>query len=348
MSQAGSLCYVKRVATNGVWVAGDARTELIEFSSSDLEPRAPAIIIGHMPITLHPLSRRRFLAGAIAAGAALTHRRYSVAADAPVDPNHFALFSDTHIAADKAAVDRSVNMFEHLQQCASEVLKLESRPAALLINGDCAHLNGETADYKTFLGLLQPLREAGIPIHMNFGNHDNRERFWGAVPADDRRVKAVEDRQVVILETPRADWVMLDSLQRTNATPGLLGEPQLDWLAKELDRRANRRVIVMVHHQPDEREKPLGLIDTKQLLEALLPRKQVKALLYGHTHVWEFKKRDELHCINLPAVAYPFAAAEPTGWVEAHVSEAGMALALHCTDHDHPKNGDKHELTWRA
>jgi 3',5'-cyclic-AMP phosphodiesterase len=300
-----------------------------------------------MPITLHPISRRRFLAGSLAAGAALALRRYAPAAQKAVDANHFVLFSDTHIDADPTKVDRGVTMFDHLRQSVAEVLDMSSAPAAVLVNGDCAHLQGRTADYEQFLNLLKPLREAGLPIHANFGNHDDREHFWGAVPADEQRAKAVEDRQIVVLQSPRADWIMLDSLQKTNSTPGELGEKQLHWLSEELDRRKDRRVIVMVHHQPDEREKISGLLDTKPLLDVLLGRKQVKALLYGHTHIWRVEKRDNLHCINLPAVSYNFGANEPTGWVDAHLSETAMTLKLNCIDPKHPQNGDSHELKWR-
>lgn len=301
-----------------------------------------------MPISFHPISRRRFLAGSLAGGTALALGGFSLADDKPVDPNHFVLFSDTHVDADPMKLDRQVNMYDHLRQSVGEMLKLQTSPAAVLINGDCAHLQGQTKDYERFLELLDPIRKEGIPIHAGFGNHDNRERFWNAVPPDQQRAKSVEDRQVLVIETPRADWIMLDSLQQTNVTPGVLGEAQLEWLGKELDQRKARRVIVMVHHQPDEREKVQGLIDTKALLDVLLPRKQVKALLYGHTHVWRLEKRQELHCINLPAVAYPFDNVEPTGWVDVHLSDTGMTLELHCTDHSHLKNGDKHELTWRV
>jgi len=112
--------------------------------------------------------------------------------------------------------------------------------------------------------------------------------------------------------------------------------------------RRRRTLREKLHHQLDERPTPLGLTDTKALLDVLLPRTDVKALLYGHTHVWSFEKREGLHCVNLPAVAYPFDTTSPTGWVDAKLSDSGMALQLHCTDHAHPKHGEKHELVWRA
>ena len=50
-----------------------------------------------MPIQLPPISRRRFLAGSLAAGAGMLLPRRLLADDVPVDPNRFALLADTHV-----------------------------------------------------------------------------------------------------------------------------------------------------------------------------------------------------------------------------------------------------------
>jgi 3',5'-cyclic-AMP phosphodiesterase len=301
-----------------------------------------------MPITLSPVSRRRFLAGSLAAGAGLALGRSGWGAEAAADANRFALLSDVHIDRDKATHDRDVVMYDHLKQAVAEVLALSPAPAAVMVNGDCAYLHGREADYRRFVELMQPVREAGRPVHLSMGNHDDRPNFWKVLPADQQRVNALEDRQVLAIESPRADWVMLDSLDKTNQTPGVLGARQLEWLTKELDARKEKRVIVMVHHQPDFRAKVSGLTDSQQLLDVLLPRKQVKALLYGHTHEWRVEKRDDLHCINLPAVAYVFKTGEPSGWVDATVGDSALTLKLQCLDKSHPRHGEKHELTWRG
>lgn len=318
-----------------------------------------------MPITLPPISRRKFLAGTMTAGAALLARRYSFGAPAAVvDPHRIALLSDIHIPADQRVTSRGVNMADHLRQACAEVLQLDKAPACAIVNGDCAYLKGLSDDYATLIELVRPLREAGIPLHMAMGNHDLRDNFWKALPADESRAKALADRQVLVFETPRANWIMLDSLEKTNSTPGLLGAVQLEWLAKTLDERASKPAIVMVHHnvpyvnapavtQPATtpaifKLKPTNLIDSKALLDVLLPRKQVKALFYGHTHVWHVEKREGLHVINLPAVAYVFTPGQPSAWVDAHLAENGMSLELRCLDPKHAWHGQKHELEWRG
>ncbi len=104
----------------------------------------------------------------------------------------------------------------------------------------------------------------------------------------------------------------------------------------------------MVHHQPDQREKATGLTDTAAFLEVVQPRKQVKAILFGHTHVWKHYETEGLHFVNLPTTAYLFNPKEPAGWVDATVSDGGMKLQLNEITKKHAKNGEVLDLKWRA
>jgi 3',5'-cyclic AMP phosphodiesterase CpdA len=285
------------------------------------------------------------------------------------------LFSDTHIHADPAKLAREINMTGHLRQAVAEALALdkeERRPSMLIVNGDLAFNTGEAADYQNLVGLLRPIREAGWPVHLGMGNHDHRDRFWAGVPGDmsggavpDR---PVESRQVLVLETPRADWVVLDSLDKTNSTPGLIGQTQLKWLADVLDepKRREKPVLIMVHHHPRFVEELLlpppasapsttpttrpnnGILDTEALMDVLMPRRNAKALIFGHTHVWGHKQRDGLHLVNLPAVAYVFRPNQPSGWVDCIVSDGGARMTLRSLDPKHPKHGEVALLKWRA
>ena len=46
----------------------------------------------------------------------------------------------------------------------------------------------------------------------------------------------------------------------------------------------------MVHHNPGFLGKVGGLRDTEALFKVLRPRKQVKAVIYGHTHDWHVRR----------------------------------------------------------
>ena len=304
-----------------------------------------------MPVYLPPLSRRRFLAGSLAAASGLAFgnalRAAGDAAGKP-DPHRFALLSDVHIAADPAAVLRNVTMAENLKKAVAEVAALSPLPANSAINGDLALGTGESGDYATLLDLLKPLRAAGLPVHLGLGNHDHRGRFRAALPERDRVATPIREREAYVVETPRANWFVLDSLVETNKVPGTVGDEQRKWLSDGLEARKDKPAIVMVHHNPD-REDPTrgGLTDTVAFLELLAERRQVKALIFGHTHRWSFAEENGLHLINLPPVAYIFREGDPSGWVDVKVTETGATMELRCVDPAHTQHGEKHDLKWR-
>ncbi len=302
-----------------------------------------------MPITLPPLSRRRFLAGAVGAGAGLLLSRFAIAQTQPVvDANRIVLISDLHIDANPAAINRETNMADNLARVVKEIAALDPRPAAVLVNGDCAHSVGTAGDYATLVELLKPIRQAGIAVHLSMGNHDNRENFWKAIPNADQPAKLVPDRQVSVIQTPLADWYMLDSLIKTSTTPGAIGEAQLAWLAKSLDAKPDKPAIVLTHHQPDLAPKTNGLTDTKALLDVLSPRKQAKSLIFGHTHAWaNVKKPDGMHFVNLPPTAYTFAKGRPAGWVDVTLTDKSTTMVLYCLDDKHAQHRQKLSLDWR-
>jgi len=196
---------------------------------------------------------------------------------------------------------------------------------------------------------LNPLREDGMSVHLTLGNHDNRERFWDVLTAERTAPRPLADRQAELLPSPRANWFMLDSLERTRLTPGLIGTEQLDWLAEALDANRTKPALVMVHHNPGFLGKVGGLRDTEALFKVLRPRKQVKAVIFGHTHDWHVHEHDSgIHLINLPPTAYVFEQGKPSGWVRAMVADDQMQIELRCVDPTHPQNHQMKTLKWRG
>src|ERR1051325_2785672 len=181
-----------------------------------------------MPIHLPPISRRDFLTRSVVAGAGILFAQNLFAAAKKTDPNFWAFFSDTHLAANRAQLGSGINMAEHFTSVSDELLSCATRPAGVFITGDCAFNSGEETDYATLTEMLEPIRKERMPIHIALGNHDHRERFWKVLQRQKTIVRPLADKQVAILQTPRVNWFILDSLEKTLSTPGLLGQPQLD------------------------------------------------------------------------------------------------------------------------
>jgi 3',5'-cyclic AMP phosphodiesterase CpdA len=302
-----------------------------------------------MPIHLPPISRRQFIVRSLAGGASLALGPALLAADKPAAPNSWALLSDIHLASDPALVARGVNMTDHFNRVAREVLALPKRPAGLFITGDCAYNSGQAADYAHVANLLEPIRKDQVPVHLALGNHDNRERFWEALQQEKAAKRPLADRQTALISTPRANWFVLDSLEQTLSTPGLLGQEQLDWLAGALDANRAKPALILIHHNPGTLANVSGLKDTEALFAVIRPRKQVKAYIFGHTHVWKVDQDPSgLHLVNLPPVAYVFREGEPAGWVHATLERKGMRLEFRCLDAAHKAHAQVVNLRWRA
>jgi 3',5'-cyclic AMP phosphodiesterase CpdA len=301
-----------------------------------------------MPLHLPPISRRRFLASSLAAGAGLLGWREARGEERPSRGDHWALLADTHIAADPARVHKEVKMAENLSRVVAAVAALEPRPAGVLLDGDGAFLKGEVGDYHLLGRLLRPLADARVPVHLTLGNHDHRENFRKGLAGGTGR-SPLASRHVAVVEAPRANWFLLDSLDRVNAAPGKLGKHQLAWLARALDARKGKPALVVTHHDPQwsAPAQRSGLVDTEDLFAVLTPRKHVKALFFGHTHRWHRAERDGIHLVNLPPVAYVFTKGLPNGWVDVRLRARGAVLTLHALDPKHRQNGDVAELAWR-
>jgi Icc protein len=303
-----------------------------------------------MPITLPQLSRREFLKRAAIAGAAtaLAPSSYAGMFGKSRDKHTFVFFSDAHIAADVTTVSRKVNMADHLSACVRELAAWPVKPATAIVNGDLAYQRGLPDDYATFGKLIEPVR-ALAPIHLSLGNHDERENYWHAFPHDATKLKSVPQRQASTFSSDRANWFLLDSLDKTNSTPGELGAAQLDWLDHELKARAGKPAIIVSHHNLGTVNNVSGLTDSASLEELFSRHRQVKAFIFGHTHDWHVSQHASgVHLINLPPTGYVFHDGRPSGWARASLARDGMEVELRCLDPNHSEHAQLKQLKWRV
>lgn len=299
-----------------------------------------------MPVHLPAQNRRQFL---FTLGAGFLTCSAGVFAKDSQQSDIIYLLNDTHIG-EKHPENSPVP--SHLRKVVSELVNLEQKPACVLINGDLALRDGQPGDYRHFAKLIRPLQKAKIDTHLTLGNHDERDVFYSVMQEEQPETPPVKSKHISVVQTPHANFFLLDSLHKTMVTQGTLGAEQRTWLANALDAHADKPAIIMTHHNPrlggDPNHFPGGLTDSVELWEILAPRKQVKAYIHGHIHHRSNAEHKGIHIINTPATSYVGnPKASTTGWTIAKLSPQGITLTTRTTDDQHPWNHQSKTLTWR-
>ena len=256
------------------------------------------------------------------------------------DATRWALLSDTHVAADPENRYRGFFPYLNLQEVAAQIA--DKLPDRVVVTGDLARLRGETGAYENFKTLLAPVAKQR-PIHLGLGNHDDREDFFQAFQSPTTADMAIENKHVVETEAGPVRLIVLDTLLHVNVTTGELGQSQRSWLETFLRRCDNKPTILFLHHTLSS-----DLLDTRPLLEIIRPVGKVKAVVYGHSHKYEFSTDAGIHLINLPATGFNFAGNQPVGWVEARLTKKGGEFTLHAIGGDRSADRQTQKLTWRA
>ncbi len=295
-----------------------------------------------MPYIHHKTSRRHFIrVMAGGAGAVATMGVFSSFAPGKRNTINVALFSDTHISFDKEDHSNDFYPYKNLQKVIVEVKRSDVHSA--IVTGDLARKEGKTESYKNFKELIDPLA-AEMPVALVMGNHDRRKNFFEVFPKTEGQRQDVSDRFVNVLEYPGMRFILLDSLDKC-PSHGFLGKAQRYWIDEYLHEHKDKPVILFVHHS--FRDEDGDLIDADRFFNIIMPQQQVKAVVYGHTHSYNYTKRGDIHLINLPATGYNFRPSEPIGWVEASFTKKGGYFKLHAIGGNTEEDGSVTELKWR-
>ena len=291
------------------------------------------------------MNRRRFLkAGLAAAGAVVTIGAGDSfgAGKNEKKATRWAFLSDTHIPADVENNYRGFYPYRNLQKVAADIVS--ASPDSVAITGDLARLTGELGDYENLKKLLGPVAEKS-PVFMALGNHDNRQNFMQVFIETLGEKQLVRGKHVVVANRAPIQVIILDSLLYVNKVPGLLGKVQRQWLESYLKKSDETPTILCFHHTMGDGDD--DLLDVPRLFDLVKPIRKVKAILYGHSHVYGFSRFKGIHLINLPAMGYNFSDAEPVGWVEANLTAEGGDFKLHASAGNTDNDGSVKKLTWR-
>jgi Icc protein len=286
------------------------------------------------------LKRRQFLQGTLAwAAGVATLGPVRVLGEDRRECTRWAFLSDTHVAPDPDHHYRGFYPYRNLQEVAGQIAY--DPPDGVVITGDLAWIRGATESYENLMTLLAPVT-VRRPVYLGLGNHDDRDNFSRALGNRPGSGMTVADRHVAAVVAGPMRLILLDSLLLDRAA-GLLGRPQRAWLKTVLDGSDDRPTILFFHHQPR-----IDLLDSALLFDIIKPVAKVKAVVYGHSHKFEFSEYEGIHLINLPATGFNLWGSQPVGWVQARLTEKGGEFTLHALTGNRKRDGCSERLRWRA
>ncbi|MCR5434108.1 MAG: metallophosphoesterase [Bacteroidaceae bacterium] len=297
------------------------------------------------------MNRRTFLGGLAAIGIQgslmnlnasplpnMTDPRRQKKPSGRMDENLVVLISDMHVLAGSHTPAR-------LTRVVNDILAMKPLPANVVGLGDLANLYGHVEDYECAREILKPLEDAGIKVTLGMGNHDRRGNFALIFPEKAAQTR-LQGRMVFIVETPRADIIVLDSLQEDPdlgkwITPGAINEEQAQWLRNTL-KGYSKPVFVSAHHPEDE----------TKVLPILRECPACCGYIYGHEHHWhtgwpvfQWGKRDLMRTMCLPSTGYW----GDIGYAVLNLGEDQATATLHQSDFffNYPlKEGEEMPLLW--
>jgi 3',5'-cyclic AMP phosphodiesterase CpdA len=296
-------------------------------------------------VFFRPMNRRSFIQTGLAAFGTLVTLNSGCSTSLiknGEEETRFALLADTHIPEDVENNYRGFYPYQNLQKIVPDIIS--ASPDGVFIAGDLARLTGKSGDYANLKKLLSPLAEE-TPVFMALGNHDNRENFLKVFNETPGEKPAVEGKHVTMVEKAPVRMIMLDSLLYVNKVPGLLGKAQRQWLKNYLIECDETPTILCFHHTLSDGDG--DLLDLPRLYSMIAPIRKVKAIVYGHSHVYGYSEFEGIHLINLPAVGYNFNDSDPVGWVEARLTSRGGDFVLHAVAGNQDQDGNVTKLTWR-
>lgn len=231
------------------------------------------------------------------------------------DANLLVLLSDLHTGA------KSAYQGQKFAAILDEILAMRPLPAQVLLMGDVAYLQGDDEDYAVLKPMLQRLTAAGISWTAAMGNHDRRENYSKNFPEQVPALPLVPGRQVTVVRTPRADFIMLDSLLDGKVN-GELDEPQRQWLTGYLA-TLTKPTFVCAHHPLNE----------SKLGPLLAATPLVPAYIFGHHHRWEAKTVEGVKTLCLPSTGHW----GDIGFVVVALSDDGAKFTLQARDYFTPR-----------
>jgi len=212
----------------------------------------------------------------------------------------FLQISDSHIGFDKPA---NPNALGTLEEAIVKVNALPQKPAFMVHTGDISHLSKE----KEFDDADHLISQSRLDVHYVPGEHDLIDPDQGKVYRE-RYGRAARGDGWYSFDSGGVHFVgLVNVLNTAEGGLGVLGQEQLNWLEKDLQRLTNSVPIVVFAHIPLWSVYPQwgwGTRDSEQAL-SYLKRFGSVSVLNGHIHQTMLKVEGNITFHTATSTAFP-------------------------------------------
>lgn len=203
--------------------------------------------------------------------------------------------TDLHLSADKNATLHGVNPWQTWLQVLADIKqRFTEQPFDLLVlSGDLSHDDSE-ASYQYIAETLAAF--SGQVMYLP-GNHDNYDVMQQVLI----RSGFPGDRLVI-----SDDWAVIGlNTQLPGKIYGQLAATELQWLENCLQQYADKKIILFTHHHTLKIRSfwldQIRLKNAKALLKIIDAHQNVRAVVNGHVHQADQKRRGAVQYLATPA-----------------------------------------------
>ncbi len=291
-------------------------------------------------------TRRDFLKSmAAATGAGLLPVSMVELAFADQEKNFtFAYISDSHIQ--QISGSKFVyNWDRGLIRAVAETNLLEPRPDFVMFGGDLAQL-GKKSELDHGAEMLSKLN---CKLYCIMGEHDyylDLGEYWSKLYGshyyswDHKGVHFVALNSILTYDDwtfkrwPTAEQRMLEmaGLDNPNGSPFMVGEKQLEWLKKDLEKVKKDTPVVLFSHSPIQKIYKgwnFWTEDAEQVQALLQPFKDV-TVIYGHVHQIQYNQIGNISFHAVMATAWPWP--YPESYAQANVFFPKITVPMNRAD----------------
>lgn len=212
--------------------------------------------------------------------------------------------TDCHLFADPNVELKGVATRTRFEATIAAIRQRFSALDRLIITGDLAH-DEALATYQQLRGSLGDFAERTRVIP---GNHDNREFMTDVFP--DQSTDTADGR--VTFSERLGGWQLIGlDTHLPGKSSGRLGEPQCDWLRRQLEAASDAKCIVFTHHPPMDVHSAwldeIGLADRDEFRRILRDFSNVRLVCSGHVHQVVTSALESAIALTTPSIGPAFA-----------------------------------------